>query len=250
MSGKQAQGRVQSDCKLDGARRTPFADISNMFENKLGRHDELSSPPLQSRALNKAAIQIENGSRISGSAEARDSLTETGAPLRNLRATRPCPPPSLTPHYGLPSLLENTRSSLPVKAVSGVPPIPLSGSVLHPRGDSLRSKPSRRQTCLGGAPGAYPDDPDPCGDFIDNVLPYDVPDVLPSHPRPSLREPLSTSLLPPKTHKLASGQLAILPSRSVLVDFREGERRTGKKGDEVLVVSPNGNQVKAVCFQC
>jgi hypothetical protein len=54
---------------------------------------------------------------------------------------------------------------------------------------------------------------------------------------------LSTSLLPPKTHKLAGGQLAILPSSSVLVDFREGERRKGRKGEEVMVVSPNGDQV-------
>lgn len=254
MSGKQARGRVQSGCKLDGARRTPFADITNAFDTRLGQRDEHSSPPLQSRTPNKAAMQIENGSRIPGSAEARNSLTETGAPLR---ATQPCSLPSLTPHYGLPPLLENTRSSFPVKAVSGVLPVPLSGSVLHPRGDSHRSKPFRRQTSLlvGGASGAltqYPNDPDLCGDLIDNVLPYDAPDVklpLPSHPRPSLREPLSTSLLPPKTHKLAGGQLAILPSRSVLVDFREGERRTGRKGDEVLVVSPNGDQVKAVRFQ-
>ena len=201
-------------------------------------------------------MQIENCSRIPSSVETRNSQAETGAPLRNRRATQPCPPPSLTPHYGLPSLLENTRSSLPVKAVSGAPSVPLSGSVLHPRGGSLRSKPSRRQTSLlGGASGAltqYPNDPDLCGDLIDNVLPYDAPDVklpLPSHSRPSPREPLSTSLLPPKTHKLAGGQLAILPSRSVLVDFREGERRTGRKGDEVMVVSPNGDQVKAVRFQ-
>ena len=253
MSGKQARGRVQSDCKLDGARRTPFADITNDFNSRLGQHDEPSSPPTQSRTLNRAAMQIENGSRIPGSVEARNSLAETGAPLRNRRATQPCPPPCLTPHYGLPSLLENTRSLLPIKAVSGVPPVPLSGSVLHTRGDLLRSKPSRRQTSLGsGAITQYPNDPDLCGDFIDNVLPYDAPDVklpLPSHSRPSPREPLSTSLLPPKTHKLAGGQLAILPSRSVLVDFREGERRTGRKGDEVMVVSPNGDQVKTVRFQ-
>jgi hypothetical protein len=58
-----------------------------------------------------------------------------------------------------------------------------------------------------------------------------------------MREPLLGSLLSPKTHKLAGGQLAILPSRSVLVDFREGERRKGRKGEEAIVVSPNGDQV-------
>src|SRR5579863_923373 len=124
MSGKQAQGRVQSDRKLDGAKRTPFADITNVFNSRQGQHDELSFPPPQSRTPNRAAMQIENGSGVPGSVEARNSLAETGAPLRNRRATQPCPPPSLTPHYGLPSLLENTRSSLPVKAVCGVPPVP------------------------------------------------------------------------------------------------------------------------------
>src|SRR5260221_3031306 len=115
MSGKQARGRVQSDCKLNGARRTPFADITNVFDSRLGQHNEPSSPPPQSRTLNRAAMQIENGSRIPSSVEARNSQAETGAPPMNRRATQPCAPPSLTPHYGLSSLLENTRSSLPVK---------------------------------------------------------------------------------------------------------------------------------------
>ncbi|KAI9465437.1 hypothetical protein BJY52DRAFT_1113705 [Lactarius psammicola] len=67
--------------------------------------------------------------------------------------------------------------------------------------------------------------------------------LLPTPSEPSGREPLSTSLLSSKTHKLAHGQLVILPSRSVLVDFREGERRKGRKGDEVMVVSPIGDQI-------
>lgn len=55
--------------------------------------------------------------------------------------------------------------------------------------------------------------------------------------------PLKTNLLKPKTHKVTQGQVIILPSRSLLVDFREGERRKGRKGDEVLVISPDGEQV-------
>ena len=245
MSGKQAQGSIQSDCKFDGARRTPFADITNVLNSTQGgQHHELLFPPPQSHTLNRAAMQTENDSRIPGSEEARNSLATTGVPSRNRRVTQPYPLPSLTPHSGLPSLPENARSSLPVK-VAGVPPIPLSGSVPHPRRDSLRLKPSRPQTWLGsGALTQYPNDRD---DLIDNVLPYDAPNIklpLPSHSRPSPREPFSTSLLPPKTHKLAGGQLAVLPSRSVLVDFREGERRAGRKGDEVMVVSPNGDHVR------
>src|SRR5882762_2371433 len=53
--------------------------------------------------------------------------------------------------------------------------------------------------------------------------------------------------LPSKTHKTVHGQVVILPSYSVLVDFREGERRKGRRGDEVLVVSADGTKV---CDSC
>ncbi|KAL0571004.1 hypothetical protein V5O48_010951 [Marasmius crinis-equi] len=54
----------------------------------------------------------------------------------------------------------------------------------------------------------------------------------------------TTTLLAPRVHKTVNGQITILPSRSALVDFREGERRRGRKGTEVLVVSPDGREVK------
>ena len=60
-------------------------------------------------------------------------------------------------------------------------------------------------------------------------------------PRP---KPFGTSLLPPQAHKIARGQLVILPSRTLLVDFREGERRQGRQGVEVLTISPDGEEVK------
>jgi len=233
-SEKQARG---------SARRLPFADITNSLNSRPGQHNEPSSPPPQSRALNTAAMQIENGSRAPGSAEARSCLAEKVAPLRNRRGTQPVPP-LLASHSGRPSLLESTRTFLPVKTVSSVPSVPLSGSAPYPKGDLLKSKPFRRQISSG--PGALTrclNDPDLCDDPINDVLPYDAPDIKLPLPGPFTREPLSTSLLPQKTHKLACGQLAILPSSSVLVDFREGERRSGRKGDEVMVVSPNGHQV-------
>lgn len=59
-------------------------------------------------------------------------------------------------------------------------------------------------------------------------------------PRP---KPFNTSFLPPQTHKVARGQLVVLPSRTLLVDFREGERRQGRQGVEVLTISPNGEEV-------
>ena len=59
-------------------------------------------------------------------------------------------------------------------------------------------------------------------------------------PRPM---PFNTFFLPPQTHKVARGQLVVLPSRTLLVDFREGERRQGRQGVEVLTISPGGEEV-------
>ncbi|KAF9643375.1 hypothetical protein BDM02DRAFT_3191743 [Thelephora ganbajun] len=59
-------------------------------------------------------------------------------------------------------------------------------------------------------------------------------------PRP---KPFNTSFLPPQTHKVARGQLVVLPSRTLLVDFREGERRQGRQGIEVLTISPDGEEI-------
>ncbi|KDQ62377.1 hypothetical protein JAAARDRAFT_189704 [Jaapia argillacea MUCL 33604] len=55
--------------------------------------------------------------------------------------------------------------------------------------------------------------------------------------------PFSTLHLAPHTHKLSNGQITILPSRSVVVDLREKERRRGGKGDEVFLVDPGGKTV-------
>ena len=59
-------------------------------------------------------------------------------------------------------------------------------------------------------------------------------------PRP---KPFDSAFLLPQTHKVARGQLVVLPSRALLVDFREGERRQGRQGVEVLTISPNGEEV-------
>ena len=230
MSGKlekQAQDRVQSDCKLrvSGIRRSPFADITNnILDSRLRPHNEPTFPPPQPRTLNGVTMQNETVSKTFDSGDAQNRQAESIVPLRNRRSSfRPTPSP-LTSRAGLPSPLEGPRSASPFKADSAVPSISPLGSVPQLKGDTLRSRPSRRQASFGsGALYQYPHDPGFCDE--------------------STREPLSTSLLAPKTHKLAGGQLAILPSRSVLVDFREGERRKGRKGEEVMVVSPNGDQV-------
>jgi len=78
-------------------------------------------------------------------------------------------------------------------------------------------------------------------------LPYHPFDDLLSKgigaPRP---KPFNTSFLPPQTHKVARGQLVVLPSKTLLVDFREGERRQGRQGVEVLTISPNGEEVQSL----
>ncbi|KAL1736708.1 hypothetical protein EV714DRAFT_279244 [Schizophyllum commune] len=56
--------------------------------------------------------------------------------------------------------------------------------------------------------------------------------------------PFSTHLMAPKSHKALHGQVTVLPSRSLLIDFREAERRRGAKGTAVLVVSADGGRIK------
>ncbi|KAI9067534.1 kinase-like protein [Trametes sanguinea] len=55
---------------------------------------------------------------------------------------------------------------------------------------------------------------------------------------------INTHRLKPQTLKVSRGQMVVLPSRSVLVDFREGERRKGGRGKEVMVVSPDGGTIQ------
>ncbi|KAI0801921.1 hypothetical protein BC629DRAFT_1591587 [Irpex lacteus] len=56
---------------------------------------------------------------------------------------------------------------------------------------------------------------------------------------------LNTEYLSPGTYKTMKGQVTVLhSSRSLLVDFREGERRKGRKGDEVIVIAPDGYTIK------
>jgi polo-like kinase 4 len=48
-----------------------------------------------------------------------------------------------------------------------------------------------------------------------------------------------------QTHKVAYGQITILPSHALLVDFRESQRRKGFKGDEVILIGPDGSKVRS-----
>ncbi|KAJ7134560.1 kinase-like domain-containing protein [Mycena epipterygia] len=55
--------------------------------------------------------------------------------------------------------------------------------------------------------------------------------------------PFTTDLLSPEIHKTVHGQITVLPSCSLLVDLREGERRRGQKGTEVLLIDPQGTEI-------
>ena len=50
-------------------------------------------------------------------------------------------------------------------------------------------------------------------------------------------------MLNARAHKTVHGLITILPSRSLLVDFRECQRRNGEKGDQVLLIDPDGGKV-------
>lgn len=68
-----------------------------------------------------------------------------------------------------------------------------------------------------------------------------------TNPSTDLRN-FCTGRLKPQTHKLSRGQLVILPSKALLVDFRESERRKGQEGKQVLMITPDGNIVRqCVC---
>ncbi|KAJ6512221.1 kinase-like domain-containing protein [Mycena vitilis] len=54
----------------------------------------------------------------------------------------------------------------------------------------------------------------------------------------------TTGLLSPEMHKTVHGQITVLPSHALLVDLREGERRRGQKGVEVLVIDSHGTQIE------
>jgi hypothetical protein len=147
--------------------------------------------------------------------------------------------------YHLPGVVASVQHQWPVQP--SIPPSLLPSTVSHRRSESLGHKSSRRpNSSEARTQRLHVPDLD-IGSSVNRVpsLPATETPFLPSLSDSSGREPLSTSLLSPKTHKLAHGQLVILPSRSVLVDFREGERKKGRKGDEVMVVSPIGDQVKS-----
>ena len=149
--------------------------------------------------------------------------------------------------HHLPGVVASVQHQRPVQP--SLPPSVLPSTSSHRRSESLGHKSPRRLISSEARTQRlhFPDldvgssvNRDPSRDRPAAETP-----LLPMLSAPSGREPLSTSLLSSKTHKLAHGQLVILPSRSVLVDFREGERKKGRKGDEVMVVSPIGDQVKS-----
>ena len=217
--GMRAETKLQfNNCKPAKTKRPPFTDITNAFNKRIDPelHAELAPPPRTSRELVQA-MDRENHTETFGSAAA-------------------C--------YHLPGAVALVQHQRPVQ--NPLPPSLLPSTVSHLRSESLGRKPSRRLT-LSETRTQRLHVPDLVSGSSVNCVPSRELHAIeaPLWSTSPDREPLSTSLLSPKTHKLAHGQLVILPSRSILVDFREGERKKGRKGDEVMVVSPVGDQVKS-----
>ncbi|KAJ7670277.1 kinase-like domain-containing protein [Mycena rosella] len=87
---------------------------------------------------------------------------------------------------------------------------------------------------------------EPTEGVLSNCIPHSAADGSPptlpvGTTRPS---PFTTALLSPETHKTVHGQITILPSCSLLVDLREGERRRGQKGAEVLLLDAQGTEIE------
>ncbi|KAJ3730998.1 kinase-like domain-containing protein [Lentinula guzmanii] len=103
------------------------------------------------------------------------------------------------------------------------------------------------QIPLSESPNSPDNEPEPEGAYGQKIIDQvssdsdSSVDQLPiGTSRPSA---FNTSMLSAQAHKTVSGQITILPSRSLLVDFREGERRRGNPGTEVFVVSPDGTEI-------
>jgi hypothetical protein len=75
---------------------------------------------------------------------------------------------------------------------------------------------------------------------IPSMLLYEHPIAI---PRTSFPKSLQVTPLSPQTYKVAHGQLVILPSLNLVVDLREGDRRAGGRGNHVLCVSSDGQEV-------
>lgn len=215
----RAETKLQlNNCNPAKTKRPPFTDITNTFNRRIGPelHAELAPPSRTSRELAQA-MDRENHTETFGSAAACYHLPGAAAPVQYQRPVQNPPPPSLLP-----------------------------STVSHLRSESLGHKTSRRLTFSETRTQRLHVPDLVLGSSVNRVPSRELHATETPLWSGSLgREPLSTSLLSPKTHKLAHGQLVILPSRSILVDFREGERKKGRNGDEVMVVSPIGDQVKS-----
>ena len=139
-------------------------------------------------------------------------------------------------------------------ATSDVTPYPVRR---HPASNYERQKPLQYATDLVTHPLLRPPDLLAHKTASRDKTPEEARDNLPQSGRVGAsREPnstpldgsftLNTSHLTPQTHKVSNGSLTVLPSRSLLVDFREGERRKGRKGHEVMLISPDGLSVSGL----
>jgi hypothetical protein len=197
-------------------RRMPLSDITNEVDwLRRSLESELSTPAIASAPQ--------------GTRRARTAVTSKRNKSSSGRASM-----LAVPRHDSENIQSSDESSL------GNEPL-LSPPTSRP---STSARPILGQAIITTAPSVTPSITDLADQFAKICSP------VPGASSAGDREPWTSAQVPPKTHKTTSGQLVILPSHATLVDFREGERRKGKKGDEVIVVSPDGLNVSLCILSC
>ncbi|KIY71560.1 hypothetical protein CYLTODRAFT_441216 [Cylindrobasidium torrendii FP15055 ss-10] len=142
--------------------------------------------------------------------------------------------------HDLRRLLDDSTDSNPTGKRVVSDPLPIRRNLLSGDTDNERASSSPPPRHL--APPCHSKTapvPQPYSNDNDAVL-QKLPTVVSGAPILPIGTPrpvaFDTNGLPPRTHKTVQGQLTILPSSSLLVDFREGERRRGNSGDQVFIV--------------
>ncbi|KAI0269898.1 hypothetical protein BC834DRAFT_863823 [Gloeopeniophorella convolvens] len=227
ISERPSKFKTRSKSKPSKSGRLPLADITNTYSHRTDLREEHPATP-RARTPGILAMQHHNIPKLPGASKPRGSFARAAALISNPPMAHHLVLPAFSPCPDVPSLLEDSGSSVESGPLSEIEPPMCSISVLRNQ---------RNDDALGFSAATSTTSAHPRLSSTTKALPLSS---LSKSPTP---DPLSTSLLTPRTHKVSYGQVVILPSRSVLIDFREGERRKGSKGDEVLVVSANGDQI-------
>ncbi|KAI0355673.1 kinase-like protein [Trametes cingulata] len=239
VSGSGANGK-----KYLPGKRTPLEDITNLYSEGSQTDDGenlIRSPPARTRcALASARPRL-------------FSQTRTGT----IMSSRPtAPAPEIQPSQRTSGSLAGSRVQSSDYATQRSSPRSqlrrvLSDSNVSPRTRRTMSLPSARPVLFSGSMEAVKtarvSSQATTSTAVSQPRSPQAGKAEKEHTRSAASSAGHTSLvalntyrLKPETHKVSRGQLVVLPSRALLVDFREGERRKGGRGKEVLVIASDG----------